>query len=453
MRPIAYVSRATLDSERRWTPLDLEPPGIIVWAIKRLRGYLWDTKFRIFSDHKDLENVGKVGDHNARVQKWLEYPIAFDYTLEYRKRSANGNADFLSRLPQRATEHDCNGSSGLTPVDDEAIYFVRACGLLTPSTSVLGIGVGGLAPQSNPYLRPLLMRPWIMQACHLTVSCHLGTARTLRMLERLYWWVGMSICTRWWLRHCLKCQARKTPRPTVRWPVISIPGPGIAVSVDYFGPLLVTPRGNTYILLFTDRCSRHVDMFAATAVEFTAEGTANILLNRYIPLRGCSRSTLSDNGLQFCFRLSHVVYELLGVRKIATSSNHPSGNGGVERVNHTMAQRLAIAVNECQDDWNAQLTHVAYNNSIRLAPPLAWPQRGSHGQVFAPSFHYFRPLRGRQPSETGPRPPRILRPGVRTPTARQRYCSRDACHYSFSCGAAKLSPLGRFAPGSQLRCG
>ena len=31
---------------------------------------------------------------------------------------------------------------------------------------------------------PLLMRPWVMKACHSTASCHLGTTRTLRMPER-----------------------------------------------------------------------------------------------------------------------------------------------------------------------------------------------------------------------------------------------------------------------------
>ena len=70
-------------------------------------------------------------------------------------------------------------------------------------------------------------------------SCHLGTTRTLRMLEPFYWWIGMNVCTRWWLRHCLKCQARKTPWLTVRWPIISMPlpeGSGVAVSVDSFGP-------------------------------------------------------------------------------------------------------------------------------------------------------------------------------------------------------------------------
>ena len=68
VRPIAYISRATLNSERHWTPLDLEA-GRIVWGIKRHRSYLWGTKFRIFSDHKALVSTGKVGDHNARVRQ------------------------------------------------------------------------------------------------------------------------------------------------------------------------------------------------------------------------------------------------------------------------------------------------------------------------------------------------------------------------------------------------
>ena len=45
---------------------------------------------------------------------------------------------------------------------------------------------------------------------------------------------------------------------------------------DYFGPLPVTPRGNTYILLITDRFSRRADMFPVTAAEFTAEGLSLI---------------------------------------------------------------------------------------------------------------------------------------------------------------------------------
>ena len=224
---------------------------------------------------------------------------------------------------------------------------------------------------------PHLASPWTMHACHADASCHLGVTRTLKVLERFYWWIGMEVCTKqWWVRRCLKCQARKTSRQTIRWPTLSIPlpnGPGISASVHYFGPLPITARGNSFILLFTDRFSRRADMFGVTAAEFTAEGTANILLNRFIPLWGCPSTLLSDNGLQVCARLATVVYKLMVIHKLTTSAYHPSGKGGVGRVNHTMAQMLAMVCNEHQNDWDAHFPRVeyAYNKSVSATTGLA----------------------------------------------------------------------------------
>ena len=123
--------------------------GSVVWAIKRLRGYLWGTNFRIFSDYKAFESIGKVGDHNARVQRWLEFLTVFDYTLEYRKGSANGNADFLSRLPEPATKHDRTGSSSRIPVEDGGTFLIQACGLRTRASPIPGVGLSGLVPHSE----------------------------------------------------------------------------------------------------------------------------------------------------------------------------------------------------------------------------------------------------------------------------------------------------------------
>ena len=85
-----------------------------------------------------------MGNHNARVQRWFEFLTAFDYTLEYRKGSANGNADFLSPLPEPATEHDRSGSTSLNPVQDGVINLIRVCGLNTPSSPLPGVVLGGL---------------------------------------------------------------------------------------------------------------------------------------------------------------------------------------------------------------------------------------------------------------------------------------------------------------------
>ena len=79
----------------------------------------------MFAGNKALESIGKVGNHNTRVQKWFEFLTAFDYTLEFRKGSANGNVDFLSRLLQHATDHDRSWSTSLNLVDDGVIYLIR----------------------------------------------------------------------------------------------------------------------------------------------------------------------------------------------------------------------------------------------------------------------------------------------------------------------------------------
>ena len=142
-KPIAYISRATLDSEIHWTPFDLEG-GSIVWALKCLLGYLWGTESRIYFDHKALESIGNVGGHKTRFQRWLELLTAFENILGYRQRSANSNADFLSHLPEPATEHDRNGSTSLTPVEDGGIFLIRAGGLHTPFYPIPGVSSGGL---------------------------------------------------------------------------------------------------------------------------------------------------------------------------------------------------------------------------------------------------------------------------------------------------------------------
>ena len=161
----------------------------------------------------------------------------------------------------------------------------------------------------------------------------------------------MDISTRWWLRRCLKFQASKTSRQTIRSPILSLPlpnGPGILVSVDYFEPLPITTRGNVYILLFTDRFSRRADMYATTETEFTASGAFGMLIDRYTLLWECPGTLVSEDGLPLCSQLSCALYERLGNNKITTGSYHPCTNSGVERLNHTMALMIDMVVNELQ---------------------------------------------------------------------------------------------------------
>ena len=81
------------------------------------------------------------------------------------------------------------GKGRLHTTDDDIVLLV--CSPTPPlTTSAEPSSVGRAARLLNDepiriYV-PLLMRPWIMQACRSTASCHLGTTRTLSMLERFH---------------------------------------------------------------------------------------------------------------------------------------------------------------------------------------------------------------------------------------------------------------------------
>ena len=95
IRPIVYISRATLANERNWTPMKLEA-GCIVWSIRRLRRYLFCAFFLIFTDHECLQQINKTGESKPRIQRWMEFLSAYNYRLPFGRGRENTNADFLS---------------------------------------------------------------------------------------------------------------------------------------------------------------------------------------------------------------------------------------------------------------------------------------------------------------------------------------------------------------------
>ena len=157
----------------------------------------------------------------------------------------------------------------------------------------------------------------------------------------------MEICTKWWVHRCLKCQARKTSRQTVRWLTLPVPMPnslGVSVRVDYLGPLPTTARGNSYILLFTDRFSRRADMFTV----FKADSLPKERLT--FSSTASSPSGAFPLHCSLIMALNSAPNPRPRYTNFWVSAYHPCGNGGVERVNHTMAQMLAMVCNERQDD-------------------------------------------------------------------------------------------------------
>ena len=145
IRPIVYISRATLDNGKIWTPMELEG-GCVVWGIRRLRRYLFGVYFLVFTDHQCLQQIYNIGETKPRIQRWMEFLSAYNFRLLYRRGQENANADYLSRLPLPPIEEDISGASALTDPDDLGVYLIRACEFTTPACPVPGVDLDGLVP-------------------------------------------------------------------------------------------------------------------------------------------------------------------------------------------------------------------------------------------------------------------------------------------------------------------
>ena len=100
-------------------------------------------------------------------------------------------SDFLDHLPSvrrpPLLEIRDLSNKGRLHVDDDGLVLLVRKPTAPPSSATTRPGGRAARLLNDEPIRiyvPMLMRPWIMQACHADASCHLGAARTLSMLER-----------------------------------------------------------------------------------------------------------------------------------------------------------------------------------------------------------------------------------------------------------------------------
>nr|GEW28292.1 reverse transcriptase domain-containing protein [Tanacetum cinerariifolium] len=82
--------------ERNYTTHDLEL-GLVVFALKLWRHYIYGTRCTVFTDHKSLQHILDQKDLNIRQRCWLELLSDYDCDIRYHPGKANVVADALSR--------------------------------------------------------------------------------------------------------------------------------------------------------------------------------------------------------------------------------------------------------------------------------------------------------------------------------------------------------------------
>nr|GFA72206.1 putative reverse transcriptase domain-containing protein [Tanacetum cinerariifolium] len=96
---ISYASRQLKIHEKNYTTHDLEL-GVVMFALKIWRHYLYGTKCTVFTDHKSLQHILDQKELNMRQRLWLELLSDYDREIRYYLGKANVVADALSRKEQ-----------------------------------------------------------------------------------------------------------------------------------------------------------------------------------------------------------------------------------------------------------------------------------------------------------------------------------------------------------------
>ena len=107
--PVAFMSRKLIPAEINYEIYDKEMLAIVA-AFGEWRHHLEGAKYtiQVYSDHKNLEYFASTKVLNRRQARWAEKLSSFDFHINYRKGSANGKPDALSRRSEYRPEEGGN---------------------------------------------------------------------------------------------------------------------------------------------------------------------------------------------------------------------------------------------------------------------------------------------------------------------------------------------------------
>lgn len=200
------------------------------------------------------------------------------------------------------------------------------------------------------------MRSDVLQWGHASLSSgHPGSTRTLKLIQRRFWWPNMQRDVRGFVAACAVCAQNKDPRTHPHGLLHSLPiptRPWSHISMDFVTGL---PRsqGNTVILVVVDRFSKACHLIPLPKIP-TASQTADLLMQHVFRIHDFPQDMVSDRGSQFTSRFWKSFGRLIGASISLSSGFHPQSNGQTERVNQEIEKTLRCMVSN-KTAWSSQL--------------------------------------------------------------------------------------------------
>jgi len=370
---VAYYSKALSAPEMDYCTTRREPP-VVVKVVKHFRQYLYGRTFRLQTDHASLIWLCRRAEPSSQAASWLKILTEFSYRIEHRPGKKHGNADGLSRHqadeckqcqiierrdggPPRSDVEEQLGKAGAYSWEEGQLRSKSLRRLLPTFTqskaeqqvksakfkylcdrwdSLRFNGEGlltiTLAAGTNRHERervvcPSALRRELIWDTHK--QAHVGAGRVTRCLQLQWFWPGMTRDVRLRMRACKVYQASRhgPPTETAGRCRLHAGRPRQVVAVDLLGPMLMTVRGNNWILVLTDHFTRWADALAIS--DASAPTVARAFDQQVFCYFGLPEQIHSDQGAQFQSQVMSDLCKTWGVNQSRTTPYHPQGYGVV----------------------------------------------------------------------------------------------------------------------------
>lgn len=217
------------------------------------------------------------------------------------------------------------------------------------------------------------LRLEVIRRCHSAPAAgHPGTAGTLELVRRQYYWPHMAKQIRKFVRACRKCRMSKHSTQAKQGLLHPMPipegEPWSEIAVDFVVGLPESKSfegvGYANILTVTCRLTKMARFLPIRSM--TAPNVARIFLRDVWSLYGLPTKVTSDRGPQFVSSFMKELERQLDIGTRLSSSYHPETDGQSERTNQSMERYLRSYVNENQNDWVDWLpmAEFAHNNQV-----------------------------------------------------------------------------------------
>ncbi|UYV71900.1 hypothetical protein LAZ67_9000991, partial [Cordylochernes scorpioides] len=351
-RPVCFISRTLNVHERKYSQVEREGLAI-VFAVNKLKHYLFGRKFTIYTDHKPLITI--FGDKTNlpplianRLHRWALTLSNYSFEIKYKKGKDNIIPDFLSRFPEFQEDNlEYNDGSGeILLLNTSIIDHVLVAHEIQLDRTLFKlykiIETGELPSSPNDDLIPYLNRIddfTILQECiflenrmvipkslhervlQLLHESHAGTNKMKMMARSSIWWPGMDSSIEIITKNCRTCLSNESlpPQRTESWPKYA--GPWRRVHMDYFN------FKNKLFLLAVDSFSSWVEVseVPSTSAYFCINFMRNCIA-RY----GFPQVVVSDNGPPFFSSDFGDFLSKNGISHVTSPPYHPQSNGQAE---------------------------------------------------------------------------------------------------------------------------